>query len=97
MPTNTDWFRYNTSHKCNSLKPNKNEETSTITQEITYDDQEQSRPLTRRNINDYNGHKTGKPTPSPIIGSYTDITNSDQLDYRLSADCAWLLGRLSLA
>ena len=52
--------------------------------------------LQQEETNDYNGHKTGKPTPPPIIGSYTDITNRDQLDYRLSADCAWLLGQLSL-
>ena len=82
-----------TAHYTNATIYNpKNEETSTITQEITYEDQEQRRPSTRRNINDCNDHKIGKPSPPPITGSYTGNTNRDQLDYRLSADCAMAIG-----
>ena len=82
-----------TTHYANATIYNpKNEETSTIIQEITNDDQEQSRPSTRRNIIDCNDHKNGKPSPPPITESYTDNTNRDQLDYRLSADCAMAIG-----
>ena len=70
----------------------KNEETSRITQEIIDGDQEESRPSTIRNINDYNGYKIGKSSPLPVIGNYTDNTNSDKLDYRLSADCSMAIG-----
>ena len=77
-----------TTHHTNATVYNrKNEETSTKTQEIIDEDQEQSRPSTRRSINDYNDYKIGKPSPPPIIGSYTDNTNRDQLDYRPSVDC----------
>ena len=51
-----------TTHRTNATAYNpKNEETSTKTQEIIDDDQEQSLPSTRRNINDYNSYKIGKP------------------------------------
>ena len=82
-----------TTHHTNATVYNpKNEETSTKTQEINDDDQEQSRPSTRGSINDCNGCKIGKPSPPPIIESYTDNTNHDQLDYRLSVDCAMPIG-----
>ena len=82
-----------TTHHTNATVYNsKNEQTSTITQEIIDDDQEESRPSTIRNINDYNDYKTGKPSPPPVIGSYTDKTNRDQLDYRLSVDCTMVIG-----
>ena len=78
-----------TTHHTNATVYNpKNEETSTKTQEIIDDDQEQSRPSTRTSINDHNDYKIGKPSPPPITGSYTDNTNRDQLDYRLSVNCA---------
>ena len=57
-----------------------------------YDDQEQSRPSTTKNINDYNDYKIGKSSPPPIIRSYTVNTNRGQLDYRLSVDCAMAIG-----
>ena len=61
-------------------------------EEIIDDDHEQSRPSTRRNINDYNDYKIGKPSPPLILRSYTDNTNWDQLDYRISVDCAMATG-----
>ena len=61
-------------------------------EEIIDDDHEQSRPSTRRNINDYNDYKIGKPSPPLILRSYTDNTNWDQLDYRISVDCAMAIG-----
>ena len=65
-----------TTHHTNATVYNpKNEETSTKTQEIIDDHQEQSCPSTRRSINDHNDYKIGKPSPPPIIGSYTDNTN----------------------
>ena len=73
----------------------KNEETSILTQEITDGYQEESRLSTRRNMNDYNDYKINdykKPSPPPVIGSYTDNTNRDLLEYRLSADCAMAIG-----
>ena len=73
----------------------KNGETSTLTQEIIVYDQEESRPSARRNIKDYNDHKINdykKLSPPPVIGSYTDNTNRDLLDYRLSADWAMVIG-----
>ena len=70
----------------------KNEETSTITQEIIEDDQEKSRPSTRRSIISCNDCKIGKSSPPPIIGSDIGNTNRDQLDYRLSVDCAMAIG-----
>ena len=39
-------------------------------------------------MNDYNDYKIGKSPPPPVIGSYTDNTNLDQLNYRIKADCA---------
>ena len=39
-------------------------------------------------MNDYNDYKIGKSPPPPVIASYTDNTNLDQLDYRIKADCA---------
>ena len=78
-----------TTHHTNATVYNpKNEETSTIIQEIIDSDQEESRPSTVRNINDYNDYEIGKSSPLPVIGNYTDNTNSDKLDYRLSADCS---------
>ena len=59
---------------------------------MTNDDLEQSRSSTRRNINDYNDYKIIKPSTTPVIGSYTDYTNRDQLDYRQSVDCAMAIG-----
>ena len=74
----------------------KNEEISTLTQEIIdYDQEEESHPTTRRNINDYNDYKINdykQPSPPPVIRSYTDNTNRDLLDYRLSVDCAVAIG-----
>ena len=82
-----------TTHHTNATVYNpKNEEPSTITQEMTNDDLEQSRSSTRRNINDYNDYKIIKPSTPPVIGSYTDYTNRDQLDYRQSVDCAMAIG-----
>ena len=70
-----------TTHHTNATVYNpKNEETSTIIQEIIDSDQEESRPSTIRNINDYNDYKIGKSSPLPFIGNYTDNTNSDKLD-----------------
>ena len=73
----------------------KNEEISTLTQEIIHHEQEESHSSTRRNINDYNDYRLNdykKPSPPPVIGSYTDNTNRNLLDYRLSADCAMAIG-----
>ena len=74
-----------TTHHTNATvyNPKKNGKTSSIIQEITDDDQEHCRPSTRRNINNWNDYKIGKPSLPPIIGSYTDNTNRDQLDYGL--------------
>ena len=91
MLTNTDWFKYTTSHNATVYNP-KNKKASTITQEIIDGDQEESHPSTRRNINDYNDCKIGKPSAPPVIGSYSDNTNRYQLDYRLSIDCAMSIG-----
>ena len=86
----------NTTHHSNETVYNpKNEETSTLTQEIIDHDQEESCPSTRRNINDYNDYKTNdykNPSPPPVIRSYTENTNRDPLDYRLSIDCAMAIG-----
>ena len=49
----------------------KNEENSTITQEIIDDDQEKSRPSTTRSIISCNDYKIGMSSPPPIIGSDT--------------------------
>ena len=96
MPTNNDSL--DTTHHTNATVYNpKNEETSTITQEIIDDVQEQSHPSRRRNINSYNNYKIGKLSSPPIIVSYTDNTNRDQLDYTLSVDCATATGNVSLA
>ena len=65
---------------------------STITQELI--DDEESHPSTRRNVNDYHDYKTGKPSSPPIIGSYTDNTNHNQLDYRLSVDYPMAIGAI---
>ena len=73
----------------------KNEEISTLTQEIIHHEQEESHPSTRRNINDYNDYRLNdykKPSPPPVIGSYTDNTNRNLLDYRLSVDCTMAIG-----
>ena len=86
--TGLDTTHHTYATNCNPKK----EETSTITPEIIDDDQEQSHPSTRRNINDCNDYKNGKPSPSPIVGSFTENTNLDQLDYRLSIDCAMAIG-----
>ena len=59
----------------------KNEEIAKITQKIIGDDIKESNTLTRRNINNYEDYKIGKPSPPPVIESYTDNTDSDQLDY----------------
>ena len=58
----------------------------------TDDDQEQSRPSTRENINHYNDYKIGKTSPPPIIGSYTHNSNHGQLDYRLNVNCVIVIG-----
>ena len=56
-----------TTHHTNASVYNpKNEETSTITQEMIDDDQEKIRPSTRSKINDYNDYKIGKPSPPPV-------------------------------
>ena len=82
-----------TTHHTNPTVYNrKNEETSTITQEIIDEDQEESHPSTWRNINDCNDYIIGEVLPTPIIGSCTDNTGRDQLDYRLSVDCAITIG-----
>ena len=73
----------------------KNEEISTLTQEIIHHEQEESHSSTRRNINDYNDYRLNdykKPSPPPVIGSYTDNTNRNLLDYRLSVDCTMAIG-----
>ena len=56
------------------------------------DHQEENHPSTRRNINDYNDNKIGKPSPPPVKGSYTDNTNHDQLGYILRFDCVMAIG-----
>ena len=95
---NYDWRQQtlnglDTTHHTNATVYNpQNEETSTITLEIIVDDQEESHPSTIRNINDYNDYKIGKLSPPQVIRSYTDNTNRDQLDYRLSVDCAIAIG-----
>ena len=61
-------------------------------EEMIDDDQEQSHPSTRTNINDCNDYKIGNPSRPPIIRSYTDNTNRDHIDYRLSVDCAMVIG-----
>ena len=82
-----------TTHHTNATAYNsKNGETLTLAQEIIDGDQEESHPSTIRNINDYSDYKIGKPSPLPVIGNYTDNTNSDKLDYRLSADCTMAIG-----
>ena len=63
-----------THHTNTSVYNPKNEETSTIIQEMIDDHQEKIRPSTRSKINDYNDYKIGKPSPPPVIGSYTDNT-----------------------
>ena len=73
----------------------KNEEISTLTQEIIHHEREESHPSTRRNINDYNDYRLNdykNPSPPPVIGSYTDNTNRNLLDYRLSVDCTMAIG-----
>ena len=62
---------------------------STLTQEKIHDDQEESSPSTRRNINDFNDQKIGKPSLPPVIGSFTD---RDQLYCRLRVNCAMATG-----
>ena len=50
----------------------KNEEMSTLTQEIIDDGQEESHLSTTRNINYYNDYKINdykQPSPPPVIGS----------------------------
>ena len=73
----------------------KSEEMSTLTQEIIHHEQEESHPSTRRNISDYNDYRLNdykKPSPPPVTGSYTDNTNRNLLDYRLSVDWAMAIG-----
>ena len=70
----------------------KNENDSAITQEIIDGSQEKSRSSTSCYINNYNDYKIGKLSPPPVIGCCTDKTNRDQLDYRLSVDCAKTTG-----
>ena len=81
-----------TQHTNATVYNTKNEETSTITQEIIDDGQEQSHPSTRRNINDYKDYKIGKPSPPLIMGSYTYNTNCAHLDYRISFGFAMTVG-----
>ena len=81
-----------TNHTNATVYNSKNEKISTITQEIIDGDQEESLLSTRKNINDYIDYKIGKLSPPPVIGSYTNITNRDQLGYRLSVDCAMVIG-----
>ena len=62
----------NTTHHTNATVFNpKNEETSIITQEIIDDVHEESRPLTKRNINNCKDYR-------PITESYTDNNNRNQ-------------------
>ena len=73
----------------------KNEEISTLTQEIIDLDQEEGHPSTRRNINDYNDYKINdykKPSPPAVIRSYTNSIYCDLPDYRLRVDCDMTIG-----
>ena len=68
---------------------------STLTQEIIHHEQEENHSSTRKNISDYNDYRLNdykNPSLPPVIGSYTDNTNRNLLDYRLSVDCAMAIG-----
>ena len=57
-----------TTHHTNATVYNpKSEDTLTITQDTVDDDQEESCPSTRRNINDYHDCKIRKPSPPPVL------------------------------
>lgn len=76
-------------HTNATVYTSKNEETARITQEIIGDNQGMSHPLARRNVKDYKDYKIKEKTSlPPVIESYTDNANCDQLDYRLKGDCA---------
>ena len=64
-----------TTHRANASAYNpKNQETAKVTRKMIDGDQGESHLLTRKNINDYEDYKIGKPSRQPVIESYTDHT-----------------------